>query len=105
MTETKLVAATAPGGETVVVPVVDLDGTAARGGEQKVSDRRLNLSDALKSIDDFTAGLRAALSKVTPDRTTVEFSVGFAVTSGKLTAMFMDGRVDGSVAVKLEWDK
>lgn len=105
MAERMLVPAETPGGEPVVVSVVDLDGTAVAGGDQKVGAGLPNLSGALKSINDFSAGLRAALAAVAPEKTTVEFSIGFAVQAGTLTAMFVDGKAEGSVTVTMEWGK
>jgi hypothetical protein len=74
-------------------------------GETKIAGGLPNLSDALKGVDDFTSGLRTALSKVAPDKTTVEISIGFAMKSGQLTALFVEGKAEGSVKVTLEWDK
>lgn len=102
---TVLVPAETPGGETLVVPVVDLDGTAATDGDQKVGARLPDLTDAMKSIKDFSAGLRDALKAVAPDQTTVEFSIGFAMQAGTITAMFVDGTAEGSVTVTMEWGK
>jgi hypothetical protein len=105
MVDRKLVPVKTPEGETVVVSVLDVDGTAARVGDQKVAAGLPNLSGALKSIKEFSAGLHGALKAVAPDKTTVEFSVGFAIQAGKLTAMFVDGKADGSVTVTMEWGK
>jgi hypothetical protein len=104
VTERTLVPVRTPNGETVVMSVVDLDG-GRPGGEQQVSGGMPSLSGALKAVDDFTAGLRAALTGVAPDRTTVEFSIGFALQAGKLTALFADGTAEGTIGVTLEWDR
>jgi hypothetical protein len=105
MAEKKLVPATTPGGKTVVVPVVDLDGTAVATGDQKVAAVVPSLTSALAAVDDFTAGLREALKKVAPDKTTVEFSISFAMKAGKIITMFVDGEAEGSVTVTMEWGK
>lgn len=104
MVERALVPVRTPNGETVVLSVVDLDGGRS-GGEQQVSGGMPNLSSALKAVDDFTAGLRSALKGVAPDRTTVEFSISFALQAGRLTALFADGTAEGAVTVTLEWDR
>lgn len=107
MADTVPVVAKAPGGRTVVVSVLDMDGSTKglTQGETKIAGGLPNLSDALKGVDDFTSGLRKALSKVAPDKTTVEISIGFAMESGKLTALFLDGKAEGSIKVTLEWAK
>lgn len=104
MTDTALVPAETPGGETVMVPVVDLDGTAiiADADGQNVGNRLPGLTDALKSINDFAAGLRQALHTTAPGKTTVDFSIGFAMRGGKITAMFVDGKDDGPATVTME---
>ncbi|MDQ7802732.1 CU044_2847 family protein [Amycolatopsis sp. A133] len=105
MADTMLVQAETPGGETVVVPVVDLDAIGEGGGEQKVAAGLPSLSGALDSIKDFTGELRKALKAMQPEKTTVEFSVGFAMEAGKITAMFADGKAEGSVKITMEWAK
>ena len=105
MANNRLVTATTPGGRTVVVPVVDLDDPDEPGGEQKVADTTPSLSNALAAVDDFTAGLRRALKGVAPDKTTVEFSMSFAMKAGKITALFVDGEAQGAVTVTMEWGK
>ena len=104
MTNTTLVPAETPGGETVVVPVVDLDGTATVPDTdgQNAGDGLPGLTDALKSINDFAAGLRQALHTAVSGKTTVGFSIGFAMRGGKITAMFVDGKDDGPVTVTME---
>jgi hypothetical protein len=85
------VVAKAPGGKTVVVSVLDMDGSTKglTGGETKVAGGLPNLSDALKGAD----------------KTTMEIAIGFAMESGKLTALFLDGKAEGSIKVTLEWGK
>lgn len=98
MTETILVPATAPGGETVVVPLVDLDGTARTDPELP------DLTTALKSINDVGSAFRESVSATAaPDKTTIEFSIGFAMHGGKINAVFLDNKAEGSVAVTMQW--
>jgi hypothetical protein len=106
MVGTELVKAQTPDGDAVFVTVVDLDGSAKQSqGEQKVAAGLPSLADALTGVDNFTSGLRTALKKVSPDKTTVEISIGFAMEAGKLTALFVDGKAEGSVTITMEWGK
>ncbi|HSV64511.1 MAG TPA: CU044_2847 family protein [Mycobacteriales bacterium] len=107
MSETRLVTAATPSGQVVVLPVVDLDddGPGGPGGEQLVAGGLPSLSDAMGAIEDFSAGFRKAMEAVAPRRATVEFSMSFAMRAGKLTALFVDGKAEGSVTVTLEWGK
>ncbi len=102
MAETRVVPARTPGGQIVALPVVDLDGTAG-GGEQLVAGGVPSLAGALAAIEDFSDGFRKAMLAVAPRKATVEFSMTFAVQSGKIVAMFVEGRAEGSVKVTLEW--
>ena len=103
MAERKLIEVATPSGQTVAIAVVDLDQSVPAAGDEKVAFGIPNLSDALDSVKDFAAGLRDKLEAAKPTTTTVEFTVGFAMKAGTLTAMFVDGQADGSVTVTLEW--
>jgi hypothetical protein len=103
--EQALVPARTASGKTVIVQVVNLDGRPLDGADQKVSAGLPNLVDVLDSVKDFASGLRRALAAVEPEKTTVEFTVGFAVQAGKLTALFVEGKAEGTVKVTMEWDK
>jgi hypothetical protein len=45
------------------------------------------------------------LKAARPSKTTVEFKVGFAVESGKLTALWVGGKGEASLTVTMEWSK
>lgn len=100
--ETRLVTARTPGGQVVALPVVDLDGSAG-GGEQLVAGGLPGLANALAAVEDFSAGFRRAVQAAAPRKATVEFSMSFAMQSGRVVAMFVDGKAEGSVTVTLEW--
>jgi len=93
---------TTPGGQTVVVQALDLDGTGA-GGDQQVGGGVPSLDGALRAVQDLSAGLRKVVDGVSPRKATVEFSMAFAMESGRLTALFVAGKTEGSVTVTLEW--
>jgi hypothetical protein len=102
MAETTVVTARTPGGQLVALPVLDLDDSTG-GGERQVAGGAPSLSGALVAIEDFAAGFRRAVQAVAPRRATVEFSMSFAMQSGRVIALFVDGRAEGSVKVTLEW--
>lgn len=91
----------------VVVPVVRLDDSEldTAAGDEKVAFGLPSLSGVLESVKDFAVGMRNALAAVAPEKTKVEFSIGFAMQAGALTAMFVDGKAEGTVKVTMEWDK
>jgi len=125
MSEPRLVRATTGGGRSIVVPVLDLDaadrrdGPAATGpagglgggefgggreGEGQVSGKLVNLRDALDAVEDLADGIRAMASSARPTKASVEFSISFALVAGRLTAMFVDGRTEGSIKITMEWE-
>jgi hypothetical protein len=96
--------ATTPSGEVVVVQAVNLDAPDDLGGEEaQVSGGIPSLDDALRAVQDLSEGFRRVTAAVTPRKATVEFSIAFAISSGQLTAMFVEGKTEGSVKVTLEW--
>jgi Trypsin-co-occurring domain 1 len=109
MTVTKLVPATTPGGKDVVVLAVDLDAIGGddlgTGGDTQVSGGVHTLDDALAAVQDLSDGFRKVIEAVTPTKATVEFSIAFALQAGKLTALFVDGKTEGSMTITLEWEK
>jgi hypothetical protein len=60
------------------------------------------MTDTPKSINDFAAELRQALHTTAPEKTTVSFSIGFALRGGKITARIIEGEDDGSMNVTME---
>jgi NTP-dependent ternary system trypsin peptidase co-occuring protein len=113
----RVVTARTPGGQLVALPVVDLppgpDGAYADADagsdETAVADRGdaargvSDLKPALAAIEDFSEALRRAVAGVRPRKATVEFTLAFGVQTGKVVAMFVDGKAEGSVKVTLEW--
>jgi len=106
MVERKLIDVATESGEVVALTVLDLDGTSVpAGGDAKVTGGLPNMTDALDTIKDFAASLREKLAVAQPTKTTVELSVTFGVRAGKLTALFVDGKADGTMTLTLEWDR
>jgi hypothetical protein len=105
MPERKLIDVVTEPGKTVAITVLDLDGSVPVGGDAKVAGGLPNLSDALDSVKDFAASLREKLAVAQPTKTTVELSVTFGVRAGKLTALFVDGKADGTMTLTMEWDR
>lgn len=108
MAEQRVVTARTPGGLLVALPVLDLD--AGGEGEPEPDDEQLvaaggvpALGPALAAVEEFSAGFRKAVSAAEPRSATVEFSMAFAVKSGRVVAMFVDGGIEGAVKVTLEW--
>src|SRR5690349_1747307 len=104
MSTSELVPVTTPNGKVVVIQAVNLDADdELGGGERQVSGGIRSLDDALEAVRDLAEGFRTVTKAMAPTKATVEFSIAFAIQSGKLTALFVDGKTEGSVKLTLEW--
>ena len=65
----------------------------------------LDLSSALDTLSELGAITVDKLKAAKPTRATVEFRLGFALESGRLTAMIVGGRGEASLTVTLEWSE
>ena len=69
------------------------------------------MSDALNSdhIESAIEGIGAivlnAMTKLSPDKATVEFGLEVGLESGKLTALWVKGTGKANLKVTLEWSK
>jgi len=62
-----------------------------------------DLSPALDTISELGAITVDKLKAANPTKATVEFRLGFALESGRLTSMIVGARGDASLTVTLEW--
>ena len=65
--------------------------------------RDLDLGGALDTVGEIGSVVLEKLKAARPGRITVELRLGFAVESGKLTALWVGGRGEASMTVTLEW--
>jgi hypothetical protein len=63
----------------------------------------LDLNSALDAISELGAITVEKLKAAKPTKATVEFRLGFALESGRLTSMIVGGRGEASLTVTLEW--
>jgi hypothetical protein len=82
---------------------VELAGSGAVDGMTSVGLRDLNLSDALGAVAETAALLAEKLRAAKPDKVTAELKFGFAVESGTLVALWVNGKGEASCTVTLEW--
>lgn len=86
------------------VPVkVEIAGPATGDGMASVGLRELDLSTALDTVGEIGSVVIEKLKAARPAKATVELSLGFAVESGKLTALWVSGRGEASLTMTLEW--
>ena len=70
------------------------------------SDVSLNLrplKDVADAIEEIAQTVKTALDKVTPSKSSVEFSVEFGWEAGQLVAMIAQGEAKAGLKVSLEW--
>jgi hypothetical protein len=87
----------------VAVKVEAVTGEASADGMTSVGLRHLNVADALESVGEIGALVVSKLRRAKPSKTTVELKLGFAVESGKLTALWVGGKGEAALTVTLEW--
>lgn len=99
----QVVAARLPSGAVVKVETGDA-GAADSGDEMtSVGLKVLHLSDALDSVGEIAELVWKQVGKAMPSKATVELKLGFAVESGKLTALWVGGKSEAALTVTLEW--
>jgi hypothetical protein len=87
----------------VAVKVEAVTAGASADGMTSVGLRHFDLADALQSVGEIGALVVSKLKKAKPSKTTVELKLGFAVESGKLTALWVGGKGEAALTVTLEW--
>lgn len=94
-----------PSGAVVKVEAMGPEPGTSRDGMTSVGqkDRHLNLGDALDSVGEIGELLWRQVGKAMPSKATVELKLGFAVESGKLTALWVSGKGEAALTVTLEW--
>jgi len=90
-----------PSGVTVKVEAVTDEASA--DGMTSVGLRHFEVADSLESVGEIGALVVSKLGKARPSKTTVELRLGFAVESGKLTALWVGGKAEAALTVTLEW--
>jgi hypothetical protein len=87
----------------VAVKVEAVTDEASADGMTSVGLRHFEVADALESVGEIGALVVSRLGKARPSKTTVELKLGFAVESGKLTALWVGGKGEAALTVTLEW--
>lgn len=98
--EDKIVEVELPNGGTALVRARQLDG----GGATKTGVGQLDLDSVSTTLEGVAAAVKAGLTKATPSKVSVELAMEFAVKSGTLTALIVNGESKGSLTVTLEWE-
>lgn len=93
-------------GNTVISVRVRPGPSELESTEERVSGGRVpDFDDVAHGLDELCRSLASVFSRVAPTKASVEFNVGIAVKTGKLTALFLEGEAEGSMKITMEWDK
>jgi hypothetical protein len=58
-----------------------------------------------RTLEGVSEAVQRGLVKAAPTKVSVELAMEFAVKSGVLTALIVDGESKGSLTVTLEWER
>lgn len=92
-----------------LVPVKLANGAEIRvaatmlGGEEDVAFKLLSFEEVTHTIEGIASSLNAALQKVKPKKSSVEFGLEVAVESGALTTLLVKGEGTATLEITLEW--
>jgi hypothetical protein len=98
--ESRVVEVQLPNGAVALVQARQIDG----GGAQKTAIGKLDLDGVTATLAGVTDAVRSALARAAPSKVTVELGLEFAVKSGALVGLIVDGESGGSLTVTLEWE-
>lgn len=98
----RVVTAKLPSGVPIRVEVAETD---LGDGMTSVGLRDFDLDKALDTVTEIGAVVVEKLKAARPTKATVELRLGFAVESGKLTALWVGGKGEASLKVTLEWSE
>lgn len=98
----------APGTVTAKLPSgaliqVEIAESGSGDGMTSVGLKDADIAKALDTVSEIGSMVVEKLKMVKPSKATVELKLGFAVEAGKLTALWVGGKGEASLAVTLEW--
>jgi hypothetical protein len=67
--------------------------------------KTLDLADVFETVQEFAQVATDSLRKLRPDEIEIEFSVGVTASSGKLTALIVEGGGEASLSCRLMWKR
>ncbi len=99
MADYEVVETVLPNGAVMAVQIA-----GGHGARDVALGDRLQLGEVQEAITGLSQLVKDAISKVAPDKASVEFGMDLSVEAGKLTALLVSGSATASFKVALEWD-
>lgn len=69
------------------------------GATKTAFEGKFDFQDVAATLEGLSDAIKSALQTAAPDKTTVEFGVELAVSSGRLTSLLVEGKGSASLAV------
>lgn len=97
--------------DTQIIPSQLVDGSTVYiqatmlGGRQDIAFSPASFMDMMHSIESIAASIVSILHHIKPQKASVEFGLKFALESGKLTAMLIQGASSANLKITLEWSQ
>lgn len=94
---------------TEIVPMTLDNGTTISieatllGGEEDVALTTFSFQEVTHALEAIAASLTKSLSRIKPQRASVELGVSFGIESGVLTAILVKGTGTANLKITLEW--
>jgi len=92
-----------PNGTIVYVEVSSLKSTVEKDVSFRSTEEALEIGDIQSAIEGIGEMVVAAVKKLAPSKTSVEFGIEVAVEPGKVTALWVKGSGKANLKVTLEW--
>lgn len=100
--ERRVVEVVLPNGARALVRVVDVEGVAP-GATKTSALGEFDFKEVERTLEGLSEAVKSSLAKAAPERVTVELGLEFAVKSGRLTGLLVEGQGSASLKVTLEW--
>jgi hypothetical protein len=75
------------------------------GGRQDIALSLPPFGDIMRTISSIAESIVLVLRHIKPQKASVEFGLEFALASGKLTSMLVQGTNNANLKITLEWSE
>ena len=102
-----MIAVRLPSGREVMLPTTSPLGTGDDLGLENDAYKdvsfNIDFADLVDVATEIGILLRKGVEQIVPTKASVSLTIGVDARTGKLTAFFVDGGVNGALSISLEW--